>query len=123
MDARQAYKFAFLQRCLEEGLNQSQIQERITKSAALDVTTILGWLGKALGGGARLGVGALAAGIPIAGVTGAATGLAGGTAAAKLMDPGYEPEEINRQELVNTYDTLTKDMEEKRKAQAEVRGL
>lgn len=107
MEAREAFKMGFLLRCAEERLDPAQVRERVKRA---------GQFGDAVGGALSLGTGVFTKLLPALAVGGGAlTGLTGGHALAKLQDPGYDPEEINRQELLATYDTLADELEERQR--------
>lgn len=92
MTNREAFRFGFLLRCAEEGLNPDQTQQRVKQAfygAAKD-------LGSTLWGGLKT-----MGGLGIAG--GVGVGAAGGYLAAKATEPDADPEEAKLQELVATY--------------------
>ena len=124
MDPRQIYKAAFLYRCLEEGLNETEIKDRIKRAAqtkrAIDVKDVVTTLANLGSFGGRALTGTMMASVPITAGLGLGAGYLGGTALAKMTDPGYSPDELARQEVISTYDNLANEMEERRKNDAEV---
>ena len=117
IDSREAFKLGFLQRCADEGLTPAQVDGRIKLAAALlekrggglaDLAAMvqanmtkadpkksrgLGISPKAM---ALMGL----VGLPIA----AGTGL--GMLGSKLQGDYLDPQDVERQELINQYDTL-----------------
>jgi hypothetical protein len=124
MDPRQIYKAAFLYRCLEEQLTEAQIKERIKraslKSGGIEAKDVINTLSSLGSFGGRALTGTMMASVPITAGIGLGAGYLGGTALAKMTDPGYSPEELARQELISTYDSLADEMEAKRQNNAEV---
>jgi hypothetical protein len=108
MTPKEAFKFAFLLRCAEEGLTVEQAQERAARGLEKDageisdvMNTLAGWGGNALGWGGT----ALKYGIPL-GVGAAALGGAGiGALGAKLQEGDVDPAEVQREELISAYHT------------------
>ncbi len=114
MTPREAFKAGFLLRCAEEGLTEAQSAERIRlgcEKAAVDLFEVLSQVGKAvpaLGGtAARLG----AAALPVAMIGGGMAGGAAGHFAGRLLDPGYDAEDLKRQELIAAYDQAADQIE------------
>jgi len=103
LSPREAFKFGFLLRCADEGLDEAETQQRI-KLASLFIDNVqdpgihkqaMGTLGKLLGGSAKLGLLGMAAG--------GGLGLAGGYMAGKLTDKEVDPDDIKQQELIAAY--------------------
>lgn len=105
MTPREAYKFGFLCRCVEEGLDPYQTQTRIQvgiekKALSLEtVSKLLGVLGNAGKSTAQLAV----SGFPAAALVGATVGGGLGTGLAHLERKELDEDEIRRRELIDTY--------------------
>lgn len=107
VDAREAFKQGFLQRCAEEGLTKEAFEARMEKAAnPLAFAAIPAGLMAAypyISGGAKA-IGAGLAGFsslaPLAGLVG---GGALGYGAAKLTEPDVDPEQVKADEIANTY--------------------
>lgn len=108
MTEKQAYKAGFLLRCAERGLSEAETEK--LAAAALEMRKAAG-LGDALGRGAELAVKLplIAGGLALGG--GLATGVLGGKALARAVDPPADIESINRQELIDAYNEYAAEME------------
>jgi hypothetical protein len=93
-----AFKFGFLLRCAEEGLEAPQLQERIKLAGA--GTMALGAAGSTLGAGLGLSKFLLLGGIPALALGGGA-GL--GYLGAKMGERDIDPDEVKVNELIATY--------------------
>ena len=95
MTRKEAFKFAFLYRCAEEGLTVAQAYERAQRG--LEKRAFLREALSTLGTGAKMlgGLG-LAAGVGIPAVAGAGVGLG----LANAQEHEVDPEEIRQQELI-----------------------
>jgi hypothetical protein len=111
MTPREAFKYAFLLRCAEEGLTVEQAQER----AALGlekrgfIGDLMSGIGSGLVGAVTGAPGALLTTakytVPL-GLGAMALGGAGlGYGAAKLQEGDIDPEEVQREELISAYRT------------------
>ena len=106
MTRADCFKFGFLLRCAEEGLEPEQIRERVktaqapgatvATAATAPVTKSLGMASKALLG---LPLFVLLGGA----ATAALGGGAGGYALAKMQNKNVDPDEVKRQELMHAY--------------------
>lgn len=109
MTPREGFKYGFLLRCAEEGLTAKQAEARAARGLEKRGAGMLGSFLGGLGGGAasaitsapqwipKLGLGVLGAGA-------LATGL-GGYALGKMQEGDVDPEEVQREELINAYRT------------------
>lgn len=104
MNAREAFKFGFISRCIEDGLTSpAAIHDRLTKTAVLSLSDVTAvpkgiWGGIKDIGKAGLGVGALGIVAP------ALLGAAGGTLAAKMTDvDDRDVDELKNQEVIEEY--------------------
>ena len=119
MTPREAFKAGFLLRCAEEGLDEAQTMKRAEAGLAglakqalgpgVGVGTVLDILTKAPG--ALMGAGQMAA-LPFAigGTAGLVGGGLAGHYAAKAMDPGYDHDDLKRQELIEAYNQSADDV-------------
>jgi hypothetical protein len=120
MTPREGFKYGFLLRCAEEGLTAEEAEKRAARGLEKQAEDSL--LGKALGtvgGDVYSGVKGVATGIPgwvrdygpwalglgALGVAGAG-GLTGHLL-AKTQEGDIDPEEVQRQELIQAYQTQT----------------
>lgn len=95
MTPREGFRFGFLLRCAEEGLSVAEAQARAERAEKRAGAADL--LGKAWG------LGTNAALLGAGGVAGA--GMLGGYALAKMREGEVDPAEIQRQELIDAYQT------------------
>lgn len=119
MTEKEAFHFGFLLRCAEEGLDEDETGRRM-KQAALGWGDAASFLGSALKTVLGTGAKATALAVPVAGLGGYAAGHFGGGLAANAIDPGYTPDEINRQELLATYSDLADALEGRVKRRKEL---
>ena len=104
MNAREAFKFGFVSRCVEQGLTTPEqmlaaCETGFGKSAAFDPFKLLGAVGDTVGSAASWLIPAAIAAPPIAGY-----GL--GRLAAKATDADdFDTDEAKRQELIDEYHT------------------
>jgi hypothetical protein len=108
MTPQEAFKFGFLMRCAEEGLQAEEIYERAQQ--ALIKVANPGIVGAGVGAGASMawpvvkGVAGLGQTALIGGLLASAgLGAGGGYMAAKLTEPDMDAEEAKTQELITTY--------------------
>lgn len=121
MTPREAYKFGFLCRCVEEGLDPAQTQQRIDQALEKRATgpkDLLEWgkLPFTLGGAT---IDLAAKGFPLALGLGAASGAGIGTVLAHLNRKELDEDEIRRRELIDTYNLFADRALEKSKAHHE----
>lgn len=113
MDARSAFKFAFISHCIDLGHTtpesmlgalKSAIDRRATKQADFGLGALGLGLGEAVKGLGEVGGKVLEFGLPIAAVAPAAAGVLGGTLAAKATDTSdYDVDQAKNQEVVDEY--------------------
>jgi len=108
----EAFKFGFLLRCADEGLDPAETSGRIKLAAeflrniketdfekAATIGGIATGIGKGIGG-----LASLAKNLGIVGLLGSgAVGLGGGYLAGRLTDKEVDPDEIKQQELIAAY--------------------
>src|SRR5262245_2457516 len=92
MTPKEAFKIGFLLRCADEALTGDQVSERMQKAAAWTdlIKTPFNWAGSALKATPAWLLGASAA-----------TGILGGYATHKMMQPTVDEEDVKKQELIN----------------------
>lgn len=107
MDGRQAFKVAFLARCVHEGLKPDEVLQRVKqqreKIAVLGELVGFGTnaLGKGVDALSRLGSTALSWGIPLAVAAPPVAGALAGYSVAKAQDiDDTDVDELKRQELI-----------------------
>lgn len=99
----QAFKVGFLSRCAQEGLTPEQTQQRVKLAASWNPMAMLG---------EGVNTAFKAALIPAFG--GAAIGGAAGIGLANLTRPqNITPEDVHREELLQTYQLLAEQMRQK----------
>ena len=103
MDAREAFKFGFLARCIDAGYTTPAEIHQAIKTAMVKSAGGLG-LGDVAKGIGELGSSALGWGIPLALAAPPVAGYMAGNLAAKATDvDDYDTDEAKRQELVDEY--------------------
>jgi len=112
MTPREAFKYAFLLRCAEEGLTADEAEARAARGLEKRAD---GWdFAKSMLGGAKdlvTGVVAPAAGhllgggTALAGLGAIGLGGAAGYGLAKMQEGDVDPEEVQREELIAAYRT------------------
>lgn len=91
MTAEQAYKYGFLLRCAEEGLDDAGAEARAKRA-------VLEWVPNA-----ALGLGVLSA----------AGGLAGGIGVRRALQPDFRIKDLQRKEVADLYESFADDLEGK----------
>ncbi len=126
LTARQAFKFGFLRRCAQEGLDEGNTQERLTKAASLAAS----FEKQALPSLRELLSPSTYAGVlfqpPVAALgAGASLGGLGGYILAKAQEGTLDPEDAQKRELIAAYDAYGKQvaMRDKLRKLREGRGL
>jgi len=93
----EAYKFGFLIRCAQEGLDDDGVDARVRKAASFE-----GLLGRTAGTGlAALALGSLG------------LGAVAGHAGSRLLDPEFDVKELQRKELAELYGSFADDLDDK----------
>jgi hypothetical protein len=123
MTEREAFKFGFLLRCAEEGLDGPAAEGRAKAAAAkradgpIDYAKMLGgWLSGL--GQSAVNVGTHA--YPLVGIASLMGGAGLGYAAGRATDPGYDADDVRRQELIAAYGQAADDMDEDLSARKEL---
>jgi hypothetical protein len=115
MTPREGFKYGFLLRCAEEGLTAEEAEARAARglekqadwsdAITTPISDVYSGIKGAIGGvpGALYANAPMVAGLGAAGVMGA--GALGGYGLAKMQEGDIDPEEVQRQELIQAYQT------------------
>lgn len=105
LDARESFRFAFLLKCAEEGLDREGIRQRVAERIAEATATLMkqafGFSDLANAGMTAITLPATVASAQVLG--GVGLGMAGGGLAAKLTDSDADPELAKKYELIAAY--------------------
>lgn len=118
VSSEEAFKAGFLMRCLDEGLDDNQIQDRIQFGLTLEKQGVYGIPVGAIASGLGQGAIGAAIGLPIA-----AGALSGYTAAKATSSVDNDIDALKEQELLDTYNFLADDAERRAKLKRKQRGL
>jgi hypothetical protein len=97
MSPTEAFKYAFMRRCADEGLTPAETAARAATAARIKQGSFFGSATHQIANLGKLGLGAALVAPP-------AIGAAGGYALSGLADDGFDPEEAKRdEELAELY--------------------
>lgn len=123
MTEREAFKFGFLLRCAEEGLDEAATAGRVKAAAdkaAEGVWDVAKDVGGTLGGGAHSAWNLGTHLYPLVGALSLLGGAGLGYMGGRMADPGYDADDVRRQELIAAYRSAAEDMDDDMRTRREL---